>query len=151
MLPLSESSHFLQVNRFKRTFSCAYEHNVMYKSCGYTLLLKLWRTEFVQLLLQTEGWRIWQALLATCICKDLFLLLIRSALLGEVWLGGFLPPSTVPGGTARHGWQQFPSVLPRHPMGELGPCSEHHGGVQHYMVSTEPLSFLGCLIHRLEA
>lgn len=86
---------------------------------------------------------------ATCIYKGLFLLLIRSALLGEAWLGGFLPTNAVPGGTTRHGWKQFPSVLPRHPVEELVPCSEHHAGVQDYMGATEQLSFLGCFIHKL--
>lgn len=67
-----------------------------------------------------------------CIYKGLFLLLIRSALLGDAWLGGFLPTNDIPGGTTRHGWKQFPSVLPRQPVEELAPrtpwrCSALHG------------------------
>jgi len=87
---------------------------------------------------------------ATCIYRGLFLLPIRSALLGEAWLGGLLPINAVPGGTTRHGCKQFPSVLPRHPREELCPCSKHHAGVPHYMVATEQLLFLGCFIYRWE-
>lgn len=70
--------------------------------------MKLRRTEFAQLFLQTGGWRIWQV----PDVKGFFLLPIRSALPGEAWLEGSLPTNTVPGSTTRHGWKQFLLFFP---------------------------------------